>query len=136
MLACISRAMRCRSPMFFMSLDLQDAIWPAEGLEGRAEHRILCRRLRVGRRRRRLLHAADADSCAKDVGEVALELGPLLVAPDVAREVVAERDDDGPALDRDRLRLHQLRGLRDAALLGPLEEALPGGAHALQRDRR
>src|SRR5437762_10813664 len=110
MLACISRAMRCRSPMFFTSLDLQDPIWPAERLERGAEHRIFRGGLRVRRCRGRLLHAPYAHRDAHELTEIAFELAPLAI-PHLPRELVAEREDDRPALDRDRFSLHELRRL-------------------------
>src|SRR5258708_14269912 len=58
MLACISRAMPCRSPMFFMLLfDLQDPDVPPESLERGADHRGVGRGLVVRCPGRRLLPA-------------------------------------------------------------------------------
>src|SRR5205823_5364489 len=109
--------------------------WPAEGLERGAQHRVLGRRLRVRRRGRGLLHAPHAHRRTDELAEVALELRPLAV-PHLASELIAEREHDRAPFDRDGLSLHELRGLRDAPLLGSLEELVPCGPHALERDTR
>src|SRR4029077_6607962 len=107
-----------------VSLDLQDPIWPAERFERGAEHRVFRRGLRVRGRGGRLLHAPYAHRRADELAEIAFELDALTI-PHLPGELVAERQHDRATFDRDGLRLHELRGLRDAPLLGALEELVP-----------
>src|SRR5207244_8677380 len=82
-------------------------------------------------------YASHADRRLQDLGEVLLELGSALLLPEQPRELLAESNDYGRAIDRERLGLRELRGFADASLLRAFDELAPGFADRLQlHDRR
>src|SRR5439155_1229055 len=113
--------------------ELEAAGESAELLDGRAQHRIVGYSLRHAR----LAYASHADRRLQDLGEVLLELGSALLLPEQPRELLAESNDYGRAIDGERLGLRELRGFADASLLRAFDELAPGFADRLQlHDRR